>query len=169
MHLKSLLTAPVALALVVALSAACKGTPDAKEPVASASAPPAEPAATVAPSATPVAESSASAAPTSAPIAVPTASATTAPVAKTPLALVDAGDVANGKKLYEQERCTNCHGTREKPGARFPNLFKLDWAKAGEIDHAFVIIKKGDAPMPPYGDKLDDKQIGDIVAFLRSK
>jgi mono/diheme cytochrome c family protein len=169
MHLKSLLSARVAIALVVVLSAACQGTPDAKEPVTSAAAPTAEPSATPAPTAAATAEPSATAAPTSAPTAAPSAAATVVPAAKTPIALVDAGEVANGKKLYEQERCTNCHGTREKPGARFPNLFKLDWSKAGEIDHAFVIIKKGDAPMPAYGDRLDEKQIGDIVAFLRSK
>jgi mono/diheme cytochrome c family protein len=82
--------------------------------------------------------------------------------------LVGAADVGRGKKLYEEEHCGGCHGTKEKPSSKFPNLFKIDWDDE-EIAEAFETIKNGDSPMPAYGDKLDAKAIADIVAFLRSE
>jgi mono/diheme cytochrome c family protein len=168
-------TAAVSLMLST-LALACGGTPSPKDPPtmasAAASAEPAASSLEQAPSSTPSAEPAPSAAPAAS--AAPTASAapstTAAPTAPVTLAaLVDAGDPEAGKTLYEAQHCGGCHGTKDKPSKKFPNLFKVDWAKAGEIDHAFAIVKKGDAPMPAYGDKLDDKQIGSIVAFLRAK
>lgn len=87
--------------------------------------------------------------------------------AQPPAALVAAADATNGAKLYESEKCNNCHGTLQKgPVGKFPNLFKVKWDDK-EIEEAFGIIKKGKSPMPPYGDKLNDKQIADIVAYLK--
>lgn len=90
-----------------------------------------------------------------------------APSAQTPVQLVAAGDVDAGGKLFTQEHCDGCHGTKEKgPAGKFPNLYKMKWDDK-QIEKAFSAIKKGKAPMPPYGDKLQDKQIGDIVAWLK--
>lgn len=86
----------------------------------------------------------------------------------TPSAMVASADAANGGKLFEQEHCSGCHGTKAKPPGKFPNLFKLDWSDK-RIEGAFGIVKKGKSPMPGYGDKLDDKAIADIVAFLKTK
>ena len=86
-----------------------------------------------------------------------------------PAALVAAADAANGGKLFEQEHCNGCHGTKAKPPGKFPNLFKVDWADNKKVENAFSIVKKGKSPMPAYGDKLDDKAVADIVAFLKAK
>lgn len=88
------------------------------------------------------------------------------PVPTTPAAMVAAGDTAAGEKLFDQEHCNGCHGTKVKPPAKFPNLFKVKWSDE-KIDKAFALIKAGKSPMPAYGDKLNDKQIADIVAFLK--
>lgn len=85
----------------------------------------------------------------------------------TPQQLVATGDAVNGKTLYETNNCNGCHGSKEKPNAKFPNLYKISWDDK-QIDKAFNIVKKGKAPMPAYGDKLDDKKIADIVAFLKT-
>lgn len=86
---------------------------------------------------------------------------------QTPAQLVAAAKVDAGAKLYEQEHCNGCHGTKAKPSAKFPNLFKVKWDDA-KIEAAFALVKKGKTPMPGYGDKLNDQQIADIVAYLKA-
>jgi mono/diheme cytochrome c family protein len=93
----------------------------------------------------------------------PTAT-TSAPV--TQASMVAAGDAANGEKLFEQQHCNGCHGTKAKPPGKFPNLFKIKW-NDHEYEEAFAMIKKGKTPMPAYGEKLNDKQIADIIAFVK--
>jgi mono/diheme cytochrome c family protein len=77
--------------------------------------------------------------------------------------------VANGEKLFTSEKCSNCHGAKGKaPGsAKTPNLWKVKWDDH-EYEEAFETVKKGKTPMPAYADKLQDKQIADIVAFLKA-
>lgn len=82
--------------------------------------------------------------------------------------LVASGDAGNGAKLYDENHCKGCHGTAEKPGKKFPNVFAADYTDK-KIDAAFSVIKKGKSPMPGFGDKLDDKAIADLVAFFKSK
>ncbi len=86
----------------------------------------------------------------------------------TQAAMVAAGDAAAGEKLFEQEHCNGCHGTKAKPPAKFPNLFKIKWNDQ-EYEEAFALIKKGKSPMPGYADKLNDKQIADIIAFVKKE
>ncbi|MFO0551126.1 MAG: cytochrome c [Polyangiaceae bacterium] len=86
----------------------------------------------------------------------------------TPSQRVAQGNADNGKKLFESEHCTNCHGTREKPPQKYPNLFKLSWDDS-RLEEGFTIVKQGKQPMPDYGDKLDDSQIADILAFVTGK
>ncbi|MBL8743607.1 MAG: cytochrome c, partial [Myxococcales bacterium] len=70
------------------------------------------------------------------------------------------------EKLFDQEHCNGCHGTKAKPPGKFPNLFKMKWNDK-EYEEAFALIKKGKSPMPGYADKLNDKQIADIIAFVK--
>lgn len=86
----------------------------------------------------------------------------------TQAAMVAAGDAAAGEKLFDQEHCNGCHGTKAKPPAKFPNLFKIKW-NDHEYEEAFALIKKGKSPMPGYADKLNDKQIADIIAFVKKE
>jgi mono/diheme cytochrome c family protein len=92
----------------------------------------------------------------------------TTPGAQTQTQMVAAGDTARGAKLYDENHCAGCHGTPEKPPKKFPNLFKVDFAADKEIAEAFELIKKGKTPMPGFDDKLDDKAIADIVAYLKA-
>lgn len=104
---------------------------------------------------------------TGAPTGSGTGNSTAAPAPQTPAQLVSAGDADAGGKLFTQEHCDGCHGTKEKgPAGKFPNLYKMKWDDK-QVDKAFTTIKKGKAPMPPYGDKLQDKQIGDIIAWVK--
>lgn len=84
------------------------------------------------------------------------------------VALVASADASRGKKLFDGEHCHGCHGTKEKPPAKFPNLFKIDWSSEA-LAEGFETIKKGDSPMPAYGDKLDDKQVADLLAYFKSE
>jgi mono/diheme cytochrome c family protein len=86
----------------------------------------------------------------------------------TPVAMVAAADVARGEKLFDENHCKGCHGTRAEPGKKFTNVFKIDWASEKKVLDGFEMIKKGKTPMPGFGDKLDDKAIADIIAFLKS-
>ncbi len=99
------------------------------------------------------------------------ASATTGggaePTQPTLAQLVAKGDAAGGAKLYEENHCKGCHGTPDKPGKKFPNVFAADYTEK-KIDDAFAVIKKGKSPMPGFGDKLDDKAIADLVAYFKS-
>jgi mono/diheme cytochrome c family protein len=97
-----------------------------------------------------------------------TASGGSTPAVQTQAHMVAAGDTSRGAKLYDENHCAGCHGTPEKPGKKFPNLFKEEWTADKEIAEAFELIKKGKTPMPGFEDKLDDKAIADIVAYLRA-
>ncbi len=108
---------------------------------------------------------SATAEPTAGNTSLPTSTAETA---ASVAALVAAGDASRGKKLFQDEHCNGCHGTKEKPPAKFPNLFKTDWSDSA-LAAGFETIKKGDSPMPGYGDKLDDKHVADLLAYFKSE
>jgi len=91
-----------------------------------------------------------------------------AQVPQTLAAMVAAGNADSGAKLYEENHCKGCHGTPEKPGKKFPNVFKVEWTDK-KLEEAFAIVKKGKSPMPGFGDKLDDKAIADLVAYFQHK
>jgi mono/diheme cytochrome c family protein len=81
--------------------------------------------------------------------------------------MVAAGDTAAGQKVFETNNCTGCHGTPKAPGKKAPNLYKLTWDDK-HIDEAFEIVMKGKKPMPAYADKVKDKDIADVVAYLKA-
>ncbi len=148
--------------LLAGLAIACGGNkPTTDNP--EGGIPTAEP--TAAPTADPTAAPTAD--PTAAPTAAPTASAT-ASAPMTPVAMVAAGNADNGKKLYEEQKCNGCHGTTAKPPAKFPNPFKMKWDDEKTITKSMDVIKAGKAPMPAYKDKLDDKQIADVLAYFKA-
>ncbi|HTJ80069.1 MAG TPA: c-type cytochrome [Polyangiaceae bacterium] len=118
---------------------------------------------TAMPTAEPTAEPTAMPTASSAPSAMPT---NTPPAG--PAATVAAADATKGQKLYEDNKCNGCHGTKDKPGAKAPNLFKMKWDDDAGITKAMDLIKKGKSPMPSYKDKLDDKQIADVLAYFKA-
>ncbi len=94
-----------------------------------------------------------------------------------------AGDAAAGAKIFA-ERCARCHGKEGKGNG--PDLAKLhptsspvDWTRAvvmkqwSDKEIVDIITKGGKAVgsspvMPPFGGKLSDAQIQDMLAFIRT-
>ena len=90
------------------------------------------------------------------------------------------GDMEAGKQLYQQ-RCAPCHGPDGKattPTAKALNPKPRDHSDGGYMnklssDHLHKVIKQGGPAvgkspiMPPQTD-LNDQQIQDLIAFVRS-
>jgi mono/diheme cytochrome c family protein len=87
-----------------------------------------------------------------------------------------AESVAAGKSLYVR-RCSVCHGEDAKGGeenehgpAR-PDLTAAKWDRASTEANIFRVIKNGIPPkffMQPFGDRLSDTDLWNIVNFLHS-
>lgn len=91
-----------------------------------------------------------------------------------------AGNLENGNQLYQQ-RCSMCHGTDGKgntPTAQALNPKPRDhtdgaYMNALSNEHLSKVVAKGGAAvgksplMPPQTD-LNDQQIQDLIAFVRS-
>ncbi|HEX4951218.1 MAG TPA: cytochrome c [Blastocatellia bacterium] len=80
-----------------------------------------------------------------------------------------------GKKLYARH-CASCHGPNGKgdggmalSGGTPSDLTDETWDYGSTDGEIFVAIKDGvSADMLAYKDKLNDKQIWQVVTFLRS-
>jgi mono/diheme cytochrome c family protein len=146
------------LVIAALFAAACSGADtQTVTPESTASAQPTTPATqeTSAPTATPTVAPTA--APTVAPTATPSASASSGPTAGPP-------DAARGEKLFADNHCDGCHGTKAKPGKT--DIFtKVKWTD-DEKKKGINNIKKGKSPMPAFGDKLTDAQIADLMLFI---
>jgi mono/diheme cytochrome c family protein len=91
------------------------------------------------------------------------------------------GDSAKGKEKY-QELCASCHGASGKgdgPAAASLPTKPRDHTDAAYMtkltdQQVFDIIKRGGQAvgksplMPPWGATLNDQQIQDLVAYVRS-
>jgi cbb3-type cytochrome c oxidase subunit III len=83
--------------------------------------------------------------------------------------------VEAGKKLYARH-CASCHGPNAKgdggmalSGGTPSDLTDEAWDYGSTDGEIFVAIKEGvSADMLAYKDKLNDKQIWQVVTFLRS-
>ena len=94
----------------------------------------------------------------------------------------EAADVARGKKTYG-ELCAKCHGTGGKGDGKEAATLATKpkdytdcaaMAKFTDADLQKVVkeggqsIAGGSKDMPPYKDSLEDDEIADTVAFVRS-
>lgn len=80
---------------------------------------------------------------------------------------VDAADVANGRKIFAQH-CAGCHGAGGvpvMPGA--PNLTRPEATMRPDASLA-MLIRNGRMTMPGYRGLLQDSQIYDVIAFMRT-
>lgn len=75
------------------------------------------------------------------------------------------------RALYERN-CVTCHGPRgegQQVGTlRVPSL-REGVALASTDDRLFTQIANGGAGMPPFKYTLDDRQIDDLVRFIRTE
>jgi len=86
----------------------------------------------------------------------------------------DAAAIARGKGIF-QEKCSICHfdtSTARKIG---PGLKGLNKRGTFSVNNNKVTdetltnwIESGDSLMPPFKDVLDEKQIKDVVAYVRT-
>lgn len=92
-----------------------------------------------------------------------------------PQAEAASGNIKAGKKVYMQ-RCATCHGNTGKadgpvgkaltPKPRDFSVGKFLYAKNDAELIAF--IKKGKSPMPAWEGTLNQTQLQDVVAFIRT-
>jgi mono/diheme cytochrome c family protein len=84
--------------------------------------------------------------------------------------------IAAGKALFLQ-RCQGCHGPDGKGGPVIgyakvpPNLTDDKWEHGGTDGELFDTIKNGVPPdydMEPWGDRIPDSDIWNLVNFVRS-
>lgn len=86
-----------------------------------------------------------------------------------------AADLANGKKVY-LDKCARCHGNTGKgDGPKAETLEKkpadyTDKKKMGEFTDAQLkkITVDGKQPMPAYQGKISDKDLDDVIAYIRT-
>jgi mono/diheme cytochrome c family protein len=87
-------------------------------------------------------------------------------------------DAVRGKELYARY-CTGCHGVDGRGEAKTfrPNVGNLavqSYLDQVSDEYLFTAIKRGgaavgkNATMPAWGNQLDDPQIWDVVAFVRT-
>jgi mono/diheme cytochrome c family protein len=76
-----------------------------------------------------------------------------------------AGDVANGKRLYETTGCWSCHGYVGQGGSAGPRL-----GPAAIAYPAFMAaLRQPREDMPPYTAKaMPDQQVADIYAYVKT-
>src|SRR5436309_1591218 len=92
------------------------------------------------------------------------------PVAATP------ESINAGQQLY-QRHCASCHGKSGQGGSGndlippAPNLTDAEWKHGSTDGEIFKVIKEGVPPelnMEPWGDRIKDQDIWNIVNYIRS-
>jgi len=88
------------------------------------------------------------------------------PAAAQQSAGADPAQVGQGKAIFA-ERCSHCHGPNMvNPGTVTPDLRKFP----DDRQRFVTTVKSGkNGRMPPWGDLLDDDQIGDLWAYISSQ
>jgi mono/diheme cytochrome c family protein len=100
----------------------------------------------------------------------PEAAKITNPVAVTP------ESIASGKQIYTRY-CAVCHGVNAEGGSGSdisppaPDLTDKEWKRGSTDGEIFSVIKNGvppDLAMEPWGDRIKDPDIWNVVNYIRS-
>ena len=84
--------------------------------------------------------------------------------------------IATGKQIYTRY-CATCHGTSGQGGSGSdisppaPNLTDDEWKRGSSDGEIFAVIKNGVQPdlfMEPWGDRIKDEDIWNVVNYVRS-
>ena len=78
-----------------------------------------------------------------------------------------AGDVNKGSELYRQH-CANCHGQDGRPVFPMAPDFSNPTSLMKPDPSLLQLIRAGKGAMPAYQGLLRDREILDIVAYLRT-
>jgi len=89
-------------------------------------------------------------------------------------AKVDAAAVGRGKDLFQQ-KCSTCHNDTSDAKKIGPGLKGLNKRGTFTVNNNKVTdetlktwIENGDSLMPPFKDVIDDNQIKDVIAYVRT-
>jgi len=75
--------------------------------------------------------------------------------------------MSNGKQLFSQMNCTGCHA--HGGGAIGPPLMDAAWVYGSQPEQVFATIVEGRPNgMPSFRNKLNDQQVWQLVAYVRS-
>lgn len=84
-----------------------------------------------------------------------------------PLGAVMAGDPRKGRGLYEQH-CSGCHGLGGRPNVPGVPNFTLGEGMNKPDTDILEFTKKGKVVMPGFEGVLSDKEILDVIAYVRT-
>ena len=83
--------------------------------------------------------------------------------------LQSSASVKRGDLLFHQ-LCVGCHN--KQPGDDYPfgppNLYDVFKRKVITSTQASEVIRHGRAQMPPFGSRITDGQINDLIAYLQA-
>jgi len=74
-----------------------------------------------------------------------------------------------GAVLFRDKGCAHCHGVGGIGGKKAPSLVDIRKNKLWPADKITGQIMNGGQKMPPFGDALTDRQIAQLVDYLRAK
>ena len=93
---------------------------------------------------------------------------------KAPAGKTDAEAVKRGKDLF-QEKCSTCHYDTSDAKKIGPGLKGLNKRGTFTVNNNKVTdenlktwIENGDSLMPPFKDVIDDNQIKDVIAYVKT-
>ena len=78
------------------------------------------------------------------------------------------GNVSQDAAATYKSKCAMCHGPDGKGGKMGTRDFASPEVKAESDAQLADIISKGKGKMPPYGAKLKDTEIKDLIAYIRT-
>lgn len=91
----------------------------------------------------------------------------------TQISKTSGADVADGKLVYGQ-KCEACHfsaSSEKKIGPGLAGLMRRPKFKNGmttDDDHLRRVIERGGKDMPGFRDSLKEKQIRDLIAYVKA-
>ena len=73
---------------------------------------------------------------------------------------------AHGASVFAASGCSHCHSIRNAGGHKGPDLAGV--GRRLKKDQMRRQITEGSKRMPPFGDTLQEKELADLISYLRS-